>query len=1066
MPRILVLVIALSSVVCNLSAQNIITTFAGGPKVFTGGPATSLSVSPSRIAVGPKGEVYFGDREANVVLRLNADGTLSVIAGNGAAGFSGDGGPATQASLNQPAGFAVDAQGNLYIGDARNFRVRKVDTNGIITTVAGNGQQGFSGDGGPATAAQIAFNGPFTTTSNGHTPIEFGGNIAVDGAGNLFIADTLNNRVRKVSGGVITTVAGNGGGQGPGPSGDGGPATSATVLVTAVAVDPSGNLYIGGGTGIRKVTPGGTISTFNPLTGVISLATDSNGSLYASNGSVISRVTDSQTFTVFSSLVSGGVNNAAAALYGIAVDSNGTVYAAADLGEYILKIPANAPFSYIAGTGSPAYSGDGGPASSAGLSAPNSMAIDAAGTIYIADTNDRRVRAVDANGVITTFADLSKNPFPAFGLYNIAVAADGGILIDDRNSIQEAHKDGSLTQIAVSGAVLTVSGGPRVNIPFQTLDIASDTFGNIYVIDSNFFVDKIDKAGVFSTPGGGVKVSCAIFLHQCITTDRGGNVYVPAGAPLVSPTTIARITPTGTVTMIPVTGASAIAGIAVDSLGNIYVSDTGNHNQVLKISPDGTTAPFAGNGQYGFSGDGGPALQATLFGPVGLLVDYFDNVYVADNLNNRVRKIASGTLSYFATPTTLSFQATAGGAAPPTQTITLTAATAGLAFTASSDSPWLTVTPSSGVMPAALQVGINPASLTAGTYKGTITISATGVANPTTLIAVNLTLAGQPGNIASSSPSVSFSVTQGSGSTTSTLSLTNSGGAPVNYTASIDFQGAPNFVSLVWPTTGTVTPTQPVTLTLTANPQNLAIGSYSATLRVAGDNGQTLSVPVTLTIAAPMQRLVVSQAALSFIALQGAAPAAQTLGLVNTGNGVLSWIVTATPLSGSTGWLSVDKSSGNIANPFKDVALVSVMVNPAGLSAGDYFGQIVVTSTGATGSPQVIPVSLSVVTADPGLDVSPTGVIFNGAASSQDVVISNRTGKPINFTTAQNGFGFTYTPANGVADPSNPTAIHISSDFSKVPPGDTRRGTITISFADGSTRTISVLSIVGPLTSK
>lgn len=1065
MARILALLIALSSVICSLNAQNIITTFAGGPKVFTGGPATSISVSPSRIAVSPKGEVYFGDREANVVLRLNADGTLSVIAGNGAAGFSGDGGPATHASLNQPAGFAVDSQGNLYIGDARNFRVRKVDTNGIITTVAGNGQQGFSGDGGPATAAQIAFSGAFTTTTNGHTPVEFGGNIAVDAAGNLYIADTLNNRVRKVSGGVITTVAGNGGGQGPGPSGDGGPATSATVLVTAVAVDSSGNLYIGGGTGIRKVSPAGTISTFNPLTGVTSLATDSSGNLYASNGQVISRVTDSQTSTVFSNITSGSINNAAAGLYGIAVDSNGTVYAAADIGEYILKIPANAPSSNIAGTGSPAYSGDGGPASSAGLSAPNSMTIDAAGTIYIADTNDRRVRSVDRNGIITTFADLSTNPFPAFGLYNIAVAADGGILIDDRNSIQEAHKDGSLTQIAVSGGNPTASGGPGVNIPLQTLDIASDTFGNTYVINNDFTVGKIDKAGVFSIPNAGVRVSCAIFLHQCITTDHGGYVYVPAGLPYVSPIAIARITPTGSVTMIPVTGASAIAGIAVDSLGNIYLSDTGNHNQVLKISPDGATTPFAGNGQYGFSGDGGPAIQATLFGPVGLLVDNFDNVYIADNLNNRVRKVASGNLSYFATPNTLSFQATAGGAAPPTQTVMLTAAAPGLAFTASVDSPWLTVTPFTGVIPATLQVGINPALLTAGAYKGTITISLDGLANPITLIAVNLTLTAGQGNIAAGSPSISFAVTQGSANTTSTLTLTNSGGAPVNYTASIDLQGAPNFVS-VSATTGTITSAQPVTLTLTANPQNLAIGSYNATLRIAGNNGQTLSVPVTLTVAAPMQRLVVSQGALSFIAIQGGAPAAQTLGLVNTGNGVLSWMVTASPLSGSTGWLSVDKSSGNIVNPFKDVALVSVMVNPAGLSAGDYFGQIVVTSAGATGSPQVIPVSLSVVGADPGLDVSPSGLVFNGAASSQDVVITNRTGKPINFTTAPSGFGFTYTPASGVADPSNPTAIHVSSDFSKVPPGDSRRGSITISFADGSTRTISVLSVVGPLTSQ
>ncbi len=258
------------------------------------------------------------------------------------------------------------------------------------------------------------------------------------------------------------------------------------------------------------------------------------------------------------------------------------------------------------------------------------------------------VRWIASSRIITTFADLSSNAFPAFGLYNIAVAADGGILIDDRMSIQEVHKDSSLTLIAGGGTTPATDGKAVANTAFGSLDIASDTFGNTYVIDTTFTVRKIDKNGILSTPGGGVKVSCLIFLHQCITTDRGGNVYVPAGAPLSIPTNIAKITPTGTVSMIPVMGASAIAGIAVDSLGNIYLSDTVNHNRVLMFSPDGVTILFAGNGQYGFSGDGGPALQAELFGPVGLLVDGFDNVYIADNLNNRVRKVASGMFSYFA----------------------------------------------------------------------------------------------------------------------------------------------------------------------------------------------------------------------------------------------------------------------------------------------------------------------------------------------------------------------------------------------------------------------------------
>ncbi len=367
-------------------------------------------------------------------------------------------------------------------------------------------------------------------------------------------------------------------------------------------------------------------------------------------------------------------------------------------------------------------------------------------------------------------------------------------------------------------------------------------------------------------------------------------------------------------------------------------------------------------------------------------------------------------------------------------------------------------------MPAVILVGVNPASLTAGTYQGGVTIL-TGVVT-TRRVAVILTVTqAQPGTISAGNASVSFGVTVGAGATTSSLTLTNSGGAAVNYTSTVDFQGGPSFLTLSAPS-GTVTPTQPATLTLTANPQSLAIGTYKATINFKGDNGQTLAVPVTLTVSATAQKLVISQGALSFMAVQGSTPAAQTFSILNTGLGVLSWTASASALSGSTQWLSIDKTAGNVLNPFTDISPVTVKVNPAGLSAGDYFGQITVVSAGAASSPQVIPVTLSVVTADPGLDVSTAGLIFTGAASSQDVLITNRTGRPINFTTSQSGVGFTYSPSDGVADPSKPTTIHVSSDFSKVPPGDFRRGTITVSFADGSVRTISVLSVVGPLTGK
>jgi len=154
-----------------LAAQDVITTVAGSARVRPSGAAAALatSIAPSRIITASNGDVYFGDREANVVFRLSSGG-LTVVAGNGLAGYSGDGGPATSASLNQPSGFAFDKLGNLYIGDVRNARVRKVDTTGTITTVAGNGQSGYAGDEGPAINASIGWDlvDALFSTSGGH----------------------------------------------------------------------------------------------------------------------------------------------------------------------------------------------------------------------------------------------------------------------------------------------------------------------------------------------------------------------------------------------------------------------------------------------------------------------------------------------------------------------------------------------------------------------------------------------------------------------------------------------------------------------------------------------------------------------------------------------------------------------------------------------------------------------------------------------------------------------------------------------------------------------------------
>jgi PKD repeat protein len=224
----------------------IITTIAGtGTAGFAGdgGQATSAQLNvPGGVAVDAQGNVYIADEDNHRVRKISG-GIITTIAGNGVAGYSGDGGQATSAQLNFPHGVTVDAQGNVFIVDTDNNRVRKVDSAGNITTVAGNGTAGFAGDGGQATSAELNF------------PRQ----VAVDAQGNLYIADTVNHRVRKVSGGIITTFAGNGV---AGFSGDGGQATSAQLnFPRGVALDGAGNLYISeDNSRIRKVS-GGIITT-------------------------------------------------------------------------------------------------------------------------------------------------------------------------------------------------------------------------------------------------------------------------------------------------------------------------------------------------------------------------------------------------------------------------------------------------------------------------------------------------------------------------------------------------------------------------------------------------------------------------------------------------------------------------------------------------------------------------------------------------------------------------------------------------------------------------------------
>ena len=326
-----------------------ITTVAGtGDREFSGdgGPATEAELRPLAVAVDGAGNLYIADYGNSRVRRVDAEGTITTVAGTGDSRFSGDGGPATEAGLD-PRAVAVDGAGNLYIADYDNHRVRRVDAEGTITTVAGSGDEGFSGDGGPATEA-------------GLDPRA----VAVDGAGNLYIADHRNRRVRRVDAeGTITTVAGSGD---EGFSGDGGPATEAGLDPRAVAVDGAGNLYIADqfNRRVRRVDAEGTITTV------------------AGSGS-----------TEFSGDWGPATEAGFYTPNGLAVDGAGNLYIA-DGRLRVRRVDAEGTITTVAGTGDWIFSGNGGPATEAGLS-PRALAVDGAGNLYIADYRNSRVRRVE-----------------------------------------------------------------------------------------------------------------------------------------------------------------------------------------------------------------------------------------------------------------------------------------------------------------------------------------------------------------------------------------------------------------------------------------------------------------------------------------------------------------------------------------------------------------------------------------------------------------------------------------------------------------------------------------------
>ncbi len=1097
--RFLLLAIGASAVVPTFA--QVITTVAGTTFTFPSSPLPALNAPFGLIigvAVDGNGSVYVADPQNSIVARIS-NGVLTVVAGNGIEGVSGDGRPATSASLNAPTGVAVDSMGNLYIADEGNNRIRKVSS-GIITTVAGNGSPGFSGDGGPATSASL--NGPL--------------GVAIDAAGNLYIADSENNRIRKVSGGTITTVAGNGV---AGFSGDGGPAASASLdLPYGEAVDSAGSLYIADfrNQRIRKLS-GGTITTVAgngtqgfsgdggpaasaSLNAPAGVAVDGAGNLYIAdaNNDRIRKVSGGTITTVAGNGIegfSGGGGPATSASLtaplGVAVDFAGSVYIADTSNERIRKV-SDGTITTVAGDGGFQFSGDGGPAKSATLNGSNNVlsgfdygglgvAVDSAGSVYIADFENNRVRKV-SSGTIATVAGNGAFGYSGDGgtATSASVSFPTGAAVDSADNLYIADIGNGRIRKVLGGIITTVAGGgttigdgPATSASLYPSAVAVDSAGNVYVADQVYNrIRKVSGGTITTLAGNGIQgfsgdggpaTSASLNEPKGVAVDSAGNVYIADTSNErireVSGGTITTVAGNGTAGFSgdggPATSASINPqGVAVDSVGNLYIADEGN-NRIRKVS-GGIITTVAGNGIPGFSGDGGAATSASLLTPHGAAVDSTGNLYIADSGNNRIREVFASAVSFRATPASLSFSATPGGIPPGAQTITLSSSVPGLSFATSTNVPWLNINPSSGSMPAVLQVSVDPTGLVANTYQGVITVTAPNASPSIQTVAVSFAIrGGTPSQLALSSQSLPFSLAQGASPGTAQFTISNTGSGSTRYTASSTTTSGGGWLQISsgdGSTSGSVTAATPVSLTVTANPGTLAPGTYNGTITVTGrDTGQTLTASVILGITPAPARILLSQLGFTFTAVaQGGTVLPQTLGILNAGAGTLGYSVQATTQSGGSGWLSVSPNSGTVTQPLLEVSDIDVIVNANQIPPpGTYYGQIAVTAAGASNSPQTALVVLTVLPAgsNPGPDVRPATLVFTGPVGaenpgSQNVTVANVTANPTTFGTSLayvTGSGWIDSqPTNFTVPPDAPEPIVVQPDFSTLSSGQYR----------------------------
>ncbi len=550
-----------------VTAAGVVTTFAGTPNT-TGaadglGTAASFS-SPIGVAVDGSGNVFVADSLNNTIREITPAGAVTTFAGRaGVAGASN--GSAASATFNTPAGVAVDSAGNVYVSDTGNQLIRKISASGVVTTLAGSVGVAGSSDG---TGSAAMFNLP--------------AQIAVDGSSNILVVDSGNSTIRKVSAaGVVTTLAGS-----PGSFGarDGTGSAASFNAPTGLALDSAGNVYVGDGGNktIRKITPAGVVTTLAGTPGANGSADGTGSAASFSNP------------------------------FALSSDASGTLYVTDRENNTIRKITSAGAVSTFVGAPKIQGSADGSGVA-ATFNVPIGVAVDAANNVYVGDFFNSTVRKITPNGVVTTFAGAAGQTGAADGLGSAArFVTPQGVAVDGAGNVYVADKSANtIRKISPAGSVSTLAGSPGVSgatdgvgaaATFsQPTSIAVSAAGDLYVSDNNSVIRKVSATGVVTTFAG--------------AAGRAGSTDGPGS----------------------VASFRFIQGLAFDPSGTLYVADAGN-NLIRRINAGGTVTTVAGTSGVAGSTDG-PSSSALFSFPTGVVADRAGNVYVADFFGPTIRRI-------------------------------------------------------------------------------------------------------------------------------------------------------------------------------------------------------------------------------------------------------------------------------------------------------------------------------------------------------------------------------------------------------------------------------------------